>query len=120
MLTTTERPGAPPRRPRDVARRLEAASWGVFFVWAGYALLTELPIGVGLIGVGAIALITQAVRKWFALPFERFWILVGLGFVTGGLWNVFSVEIPFASILLFGAGVLLLAAALLRKGGDEG
>lgn len=120
MVMTTERPGAPPGKPRDVAKRLEAASWGVFFLWVGFALLVELPIGVGLIGVGAIALITQVVRKSFQLPFEGFWVLVGLAFVIGGLWNLYSVQIPFVSVLLLGVGALLLAAAILRAGGGEG
>lgn len=116
----TEQPGAPPRRPREVAKRLEAASWGVFFLWVGCALLLDLSIGVGLVGVGAIALITQLVRKLLGLPTEGFWVLIGLGFVIGGVWNLYAVGVPLAPVLLFGLGALLLGAALLKNNWGDG
>lgn len=119
MVTMTERPPAPTRKPRNVAKRIEAASWGSFFVWVGFALLLQLPIGVGLIGVGAITLIAQATRKSFELPLEGFWILVGLAFVIGGLWNLYSIQIPFAAVLLVAVGALLLAVSFLGKGGED-
>lgn len=120
MATMTEQRAAPPREPRRVASRLEAASWGVFFVWVGYVLVAGFSIGVGLIGVGAIALITQVARKLFELPLEGFWVLVGLGFVLGGLWNLYDIQIPFASVVLFAIGALLLAGAVLGKRGGDG
>lgn len=120
MVTTAERPEAPPRAPNDLAKRLEAASWGVFFLWVGYTLLAEVSIGVGLLGVGAIALLTQGVRRLFELPLEGFWVLVGVGFVIGGVWNVYAVDLPLAPVLLFGLGVILLGVALLKsRWGDD-
>ena len=119
MVMTTERPRAPSRAPDHMAKRLEAASWGVFFLWAGYALLAQVSIGVGLIGVGAIALLTQGVRRLFELPLEGFWVLVGLGFAIGGVWNVYAVGLPLAPVLLFGFGVVLLGAAVLKGRWEE-
>ena len=79
-----------------------------------------ISIGVGLVGIGVITLLTQAVRKLFELPLEGFWVLVGLGFMIGGLWNVYAVDIPLAPVLLFGLGVALLGAAVLKgRWGDE-
>ena len=120
MVMTTERPRTPSRAPAHMAKRLEAASWGVFFLWVGYTLLAQVPIGVGLIGVGAITLLTQGVRRLFELPLEGFWVLVGLGFAIGGVWNVYAVDLPLAPVLLFGLGVVLLGAAVLKgRWGDE-
>lgn len=113
MVMVTERPEAPPRRSDDVSKRLGAVGWGVFFLWVGYAILMEVPIGAGLIGIGAIALLMQVVRTVFELPLEGFWILVGIGFVISGAWNVYAVNIPLAPVLLLGLGLLLVAGALL-------
>jgi hypothetical protein len=121
VVTVTERPKAASRGSEDITKRLGAAAWGVFFVWVGYALLTGTPIGVGLVGVGLIALLAQAARLALALPVEGFWIAVGVGFVIGGLWNVYGLEVPLAPVLLVAVGVFLLGAALLRSrwGDDE-
>ena len=127
MVTITERPQAPERAPdqtrqaEQAARRLAAGAWGVFFVWVGYALLMELSMGVGLVGVGVVTLLAQGVRRVFGLPLEGFWVLVGLGFLAAGMWAVYAVEVPLAPVLLVGLGALLIVAALLkgRPGGKD-
>jgi hypothetical protein len=120
MVTITEQPRTEKpetgrsTQAKQAARRLEAGSWGIFFIWVGYALLMELSMGVGLIGVGVIALLTQGVRRVFGLPLEGFWVFVGLGFLLGGLWALYAIDVPIAPVLLLGLGALLLAAALLK------
>lgn len=103
--------GAPPE-----ARRLEVAAWGVFFIWVGVAVVANIPIGVGLIGVGAIVLVAHAARKVAGMPRAWSWIIVGLGLVAAGLGNRYALDVPFIPVLLFGTGALLLALAVGRSG----
>lgn len=98
-----------------LAKKLEAASWGVFLVWVGFALLMEVPIGVGLLGVGVVALAAQAARKVFGLYLEAFWILVGAAFLIAGAWRVLAIETPLAPVLFISIGLLLLLGGLLRR-----
>lgn len=97
------------------AHRLNAAGWGLFFVWIGIALLTNLSWGIGLLGVGVIILGGQAVRKGMALRFETFWVAVGAIFVIGGVWELLSVRVSLIPVFCIVAGVMLLVSALVGK-----
>ncbi len=101
-LQTTER--------RDLAQKLDAVGWGLFFIWIGIAFLADFGIGVGLLGVGIITLGEQAARKYFNLKLEGFWVIVGLCFVLGGLWELLAVELPLVPILLIVAGLVILVS----------
>jgi hypothetical protein len=114
-MADVERPDVWSHTDRHLAKKLEAASWGAFLVWVGFALLMEVPIGVGLLGVGVVALAAQAARKVFGLYIEGFWIFVGVAFLIAGAWRVLAIETPLAPVLLVSAGLLLLAGALLRR-----
>lgn len=121
MVTTMEQSESRSRtHDRNMARRLDAASWGLFFLWVGFALLAGISIGVGLLGIGAVTLLGQAARKAFGVPLEGFWILVGLAFVIGGLWIVYAVEVPLAPVLLLVVGAVLVLGAVLKRGGGDG
>lgn len=116
MVTTAQRPDAPPQRDvYAVAKRIDTASWGIFFLWMGYALLAGISIGLGFLGVGLIALVTQGVRKALGLSVEGFWVLVGFAFVVGGLWKLLALDLPLAPFALLGVGALLVAGAVVRK-----
>ncbi len=71
-------------------RKLETASWGLFFIWTGIALLADVGWGAGLLGVGIIILGTQVTRKYFGLKLEGFWVVMGFFFVWGGVWEFFN------------------------------
>jgi hypothetical protein len=94
------------------ARQLDAIGWGAFFIWVGIALLADVGIGTGLLGVGIIVLGGQALRWLQALPLEGFWVVVGTLFLLGGIWELFSVQVGLVPVLLIAAGVLLFVAAL--------
>lgn len=103
---------------RVIARKLDAAGWGLFFIWIGIALLANLGWGIGLLGVGLITLGGQMARKFMALGFEAFWVVVGLLFVIGGAWELFSVRISLVPIFCILAGVALLVSALVARPKD--
>ena len=96
-------------------QKLDAAGWGLFFIWVGAALLLDLSWGVGILGVAVIVLLGQAARKYFGLALEGFWIVVGLIFLVGGFWELYRVEVDLVPILLIVAGVALLITIFGRR-----
>ena len=100
---------------RLVAHRLSAAGWGLFFLWIGIALLTNLNWGVGILGAGVLVLGEQVARKCMALKLETFWTVVGTLFILGGIWGLFNVRVSLVAILCIVAGAVLLLSALLSK-----
>jgi hypothetical protein len=93
----------------DVERRLGGAGWGLFFLWVGLSFLLDVGWGVGLLGVGILALLMQAVRSGFRLPVERFWILVGSVLIVAGTWELLALRISLGSLLfIFFGGALLI------------
>ncbi len=99
----------------QLAERLDAMSWGLFFVWIGVAFLADIGLGAGLLGVAIIILGQEAARSYFKLPLDGFWLVVALIFLVGGIWEFLNVEMPLVPVLLIVAGVLLLASALIGK-----
>lgn len=104
---------------RVALERLDAVAWGLFFLWVGIAFLTNLSWGIGLLGVGIIVLGAQTARKYMALTLEAFWVVVGVLFVMGGVWELLSVRVGMIPIVCIAAGVLLLVSALRRKPGEQ-
>jgi hypothetical protein len=98
-----------------VGKKIDAAGWGLFFVWIGIALLAGVGWGVGLVGVGIITLGGQAARKRYGLALEGFWVIVGSLFVVGGAWELLGMEQSFVPFLLIIAGAALLLSVLRRR-----
>lgn len=95
--------------------KLDGIAWGLFFLWIGIAFLADLGWGIGLFGIGIIILGGQIGRKTMGFGFETFWVLVGVLFLLGGIWDLFSVRMSMTPIVCIVAGVLLLASSLLTK-----
>jgi hypothetical protein len=100
-------------------KKLDAASWGLFFIWVGIAFIAHIGWGAGLFGVGIITLGTQVARNYFGLKLEGFWVVAGFLFVLGGVWKLFNVPLDLVPILCIGAGVALLVSVLIRKPGES-
>ena len=94
-------------RLKQLHSRIEAMSWGAFFVWIGVTLLFDAGTGIGLLGVAIIILGTQAIGSKMGLRIEGFWIAVGICFLVGGIWEQFAVTLPLVPVLLIGLGVIL-------------
>ncbi len=105
---------------RALAGRIDAAGWGIFFLWVGIALLAELGWGIGLIGVGAIMLGAQAWRGLAAVQVERFSVTIGVLFVIAGFWNLLGLRIDVVPLLFIAAGVAILLSAWRSRRGHEG
>ena len=103
-----------PTRP-VLAGRVDAAGWGLFFVWVGIALIAHLGWGMGLLGVGAITIGVQLARKYVGAGAEPFWVVVGLLFVAGAAAEFLKFEFSFLPFVLILAGLALLVSALRRR-----
>lgn len=102
--------------PRPVlAGRVDAAGWGLFFVWVGVVLIAHLGWGMGLLGVGGITVGVQLARKLVGLAAEPFWLAVGFLFVAGSVAEFMKLEFSLLPFVLIVAGLALLVSALRRR-----
>lgn len=101
-----------PREAASLSDRLDGIGWALFFIWVGIAFLVDVGWGWGLFGVGVIILTETAVRWYLALNIGAFWVVFGLLFVVGGLWELFQIDLPLVPVLLILGGVATLIGAV--------
>lgn len=97
---------------RETSHRLGTIGWALFFIWIGVSILVQLDLGMVLMGVGLITLVMQALRNVYKLKSEWFWVVVGLLFFLGGLWELTEPDIPLIPVILIVAGLLLFLSTL--------
>ncbi len=97
-------------------KRLDAGTWGVFFLWLGISFLAHLPWGLWLLGVGVIILGSQIAHSALGLRRDGFWLVAGAVFVIGGISEIapFGVSIALIPVLCIAAGIGLIAKAMTR------
>ena len=91
-----------------LSKKLDTIGFAVFLIWVGLASLLDFGWAWGQIGVAAIILGATAVRWRLNLKIEGFWVVVGLMFLIGGLWEMFNISWPLAPFLIIGCGLALL------------
>jgi hypothetical protein len=99
----------------EIGRRLGAAGWGLFFIWAGVSTLADLGWGVGMLGAAAIILMVQATRRFIGLRIEAFWVAVGSAFLVGGIWDLYRIEASLVPVVLIVVGGALLLSVIRRR-----
>jgi hypothetical protein len=77
---------------------INAGGWGVFFVWVGIALMTDIGWGPALVGAGIISLSAQAARKLFVLKVDWWGTVIGTCMVLAGLTVWFDIPLSLASL----------------------
>ena len=95
-----------------VAQRLDVIGWALFFIWCGIALLSDFKWGIGLIGVAVIVLGVQLARRSYGLLIQGLWVVVGILFLLGGIWELWGFRFS-TPVLLIVIGGALLASVLL-------
>ena len=90
-----------------------------FFIWMGVSLLMDLSWGAGLLGVSVIVLLGQAARRSFGLRLELFWVVVGVLFFLGGVWELNSIDVDLLPIVLILAGGALMLSLFRRSSRTE-
>ncbi|UCE66189.1 MAG: hypothetical protein JSU85_15300 [Candidatus Zixiibacteriota bacterium] len=104
-----------PAAKNEWANRLDTIGWALFFIWVGIAFLLDFGFGIGLVGIGVITLGVQIARTRHGLKTETFWIIIGILFILGGLWQLFEPDIPIIPILLIVAGLIVLLSVMRKK-----
>ncbi|MFN8521652.1 MAG: hypothetical protein U0821_00910 [Chloroflexota bacterium] len=97
--------------------RLEAAGWGLFFIWLAIAFLLDIGWGAALLGVGVIILGVQVARMYLRLHIEWFWLVLGLFSTVWGLASTLGVrlsDVPWSDYVLPALFVALGARMLAR------
>jgi hypothetical protein len=102
-----------------LGKKLDAIGWGLFFIWVGIAFLANVGYGFGLLGVGVITLGGQVARMSLNLRLEGFWVVVGVLFLLGGLWELFEPRLSLVPILLIVVGLVWLVSAVRGKRAPE-
>jgi hypothetical protein len=67
-----------------------------------------------LLGVGILTLGMQGARRLFDVGVEGFWVVIGLGFVVAGFWELWNINVPLAPIILIAVGIALLYWRVVR------
>jgi hypothetical protein len=115
-MDTTQSPltqfQSPSDRSDPRARQIDSAGWAVFFIWVGVAILAHVPWGWFLIGVGALILAAQAVRRQMTLNAETSSMVIGLIFIACGAWELLALQWQLVPIVLIVFGVYLLQKAV--------
>ncbi len=99
----------------ELAKKVGAAAWGLFFIWIGIVLLRNIDGSTAMLGIGVITLAAQAARKALGLSLEVFWLVIGTVFVLGGLWNLIQTDLPLLPVLLIVAGAALVLSMFKGK-----
>lgn len=96
------------------AEKLRGFGWGIFFIWIGAAFLASFSWGIGLLGVGVIALGGQIARRYLGYPVESFGLITGVGLIVWGACDFLKIELGGAVLpaLSIALGILMLVAAL--------
>ncbi len=108
-----------PTNQSNLAQKLDATGWALFFIWIGIAFLLKFQVAIGLLGVGIITLGIQVVRKIFNVKVDGFWFVIGLLFILGSLGALTETRIPIIPILLILAGITLLYSIIRRGHGSK-
>ncbi len=103
------------REKGALSHKLDAIGWGLFFIWMGIAFLLDVGWGVAMIGIAAIILGEALVRKKLDLNVGGFWVVVGLLFLAGGIWELLEVQYPIAPFAIIAIGVAVLWGAFSGK-----
>jgi len=98
-----------------LSRRLDAVGWGLFFIWVGVSTLADLGWGIGLLGVAAVILLMQAVRRYVGRRLEPFWLVVGSAVLLGGIWELYRIEVSLVPVVLILVGGALLLSVFGRR-----
>ena len=99
----------------DRAGKLDTVGWGLLFIWIGIAWIAAFSFGIGLLGVAAITLGVQLTRKLMGFSIDFFWVVVGIFFALGAVWELINMEISLMPVLLIIVGLLLIGSLNWRK-----
>jgi hypothetical protein len=96
------------------SRYIDSVAWALFFIFVGVAMLAQVPWGWFLVGIGVVTAGAQIVRWQTGLKVESFWVACAAVFLAGGVWDLLTLPLPLAPVLLIALGVVLLGRLIWR------
>ncbi|MCP4679497.1 MAG: hypothetical protein GY854_29200 [Deltaproteobacteria bacterium] len=102
----------------NMARRIDAIGWALFFVMIGCLWMVPaktLPESTWLVGVGLIMLGSNAARRVFGLGAVGWTLVVGLIALAAGVSGLFGVALPVFPILIVICGLSTVIGALRKN-----
>jgi len=90
------------------AKQIDAVGWAALLIWAGIAMLTQVPWGWFLVGVGAGVLASQLARWLKGINVAGFWLACGVVLIAGGIWTLLGFSVQLAPVLLILLGLAML------------
>lgn len=104
-------------------RTMDLASWGVLFVWIGFAYFAAIDWSWTMVGIGVVFLVEALIRGALSLKVSGMAIFFGIVFLGGGFWHMAQAPwmlIP-AMFMLFGVAMVVRAiTSLFRQRGQQG
>lgn len=101
---------------KQFADRLSLLAGGLALIWLGGALGLGAGTGAALLGAGLILGAEQIARVVYGLRADTTWS-VGAAFgVIAGLLMLAGVAVPVGALILVALGILVVGAALRRRG----
>jgi len=105
-------------RKKELNKRLESVSWGLFLVMLGGIWLVPgnvIPEGTWLIGAGLIMLGLNAARYYNHIPMSNGTIFLGVIALLVGFGDFLKLDLPVFPILLILIGLSFLVRVLFER-----
>lgn len=102
-------------------RKLDKIGWGSALIWVGAAIILNIGWETGLLGLGAITLLGQMLRRYLAIRVDWFAVALGIFFCLIGLKLLFHLrlgEVGLFPILTIALGSAFLISALFGSRSD--
>ncbi len=106
------------RDESQLAERIQKFGWALFLIMAGVLWIAPdgtLPMGMWLIGSGAILLGVQLFRGFFRLSVSAALVILGILALGFGFGNMFGFNIPVYPALLILLGLYMLFELIFKR-----
>ena len=103
-------------------KRLETASWGIFFVGLGAVLAVQSIYGFDIKGgiftvIGLVLVALNAVRHQKQIPVSKFTLFIGIVVLLIGVSDFVGLKLPVFETIIILIGLFILLGAISKKGG---
>ncbi|SRR6056297_270078 len=102
-------------KKNGLTSKISVFGWGLFLIWLGIFQWLHFRIGYFLLGIGAIILVVQLLRRYFDLAQQNLWLVTGILFIIGGLWDLIDTDLPLVPLLLIVAGGVMVFSSFWWK-----
>jgi len=103
-------------------KKLETASWGIFFVGLGGILAVQSIYKIDIKGgifitIGLLLIALNAMRYQKQIPISMFTLFIGIVTLLIGISDLAGFKLPVFETIMILIGLFILLGAISRKGG---